>query len=185
MVRKKKDRTELIRCACGLCNELIPKIDKYGRERKYKRHHACKTKDRETWIYCACNCGQKLLKYNKHGYERKYIHNHLQVMLNKEKAQGWTIDHYGYKLLHRPNHHFANSKGYVPEHRIIWEEYYNVCLLPWAEIHHKNIGNLPKWENKHDNRIENLELLSKAEHRRLHHKGKPKPKKFLSNVSRK
>lgn len=69
------------------------------------------------------------------------------------------IDSNGYRLRYRPDHHF-NYHNWVLEHRLVYEEYYKCSLLPWAEIHHLN-------ENKQDNRIHNLQLLSKAEHRTI------------------
>lgn len=70
----------------------------------------------------------------------------------------------GYIASHQPNHHFADSKGYVMEHRLVWEEYYKACLLSWVDIHHKNgITN--------DNRIENLEAMMHGKHTTLTNKG--------------
>jgi len=46
-------------------------------------------------------------------------------------------------------------------HRVIFEDYHKCTLLPWANIHHRNF-------NKHDNRIENLQLLSASEHQKIH-----------------
>lgn len=46
-------------------------------------------------------------------------------------------------------------------HRVIYEDYHKCTLLPWANIHHRNF-------NKHDNRIENLQLLSASEHQKIH-----------------
>lgn len=49
----------------------------------------------------------------------------------------------------------------VQEHRWVWEQA-NGPIPPGYEVHHRN-------DNKLDNRIENLELLSKPEHGRLHY----------------
>ena len=46
-------------------------------------------------------------------------------------------------------------------HRVIFEDYHKCTLLPEANIHHRNF-------NKHDNRIENLVLLSASEHQQIH-----------------
>ena len=66
---------------------------------------------------------------------------------------------------------FLNNSGYYRLsnnkllHIQVWEDYYGTPLPSGYEIHHKN-------HDRTDNRIENLELLSEMEHRRLHHKGK-------------
>ena len=48
----------------------------------------------------------------------------------------------------------------VFKHRMIWEEHHGKIPQGFV-VHHKN-------GNKHDNRIENLELLSCHEHMKLH-----------------
>jgi len=53
-------------------------------------------------------------------------------------------------------------QDYEMEHRKIWEEHYQCCLLSWTEVHHKN-------KNKTDNRIDNLEAILRPEHTKIHH----------------
>lgn len=48
-------------------------------------------------------------------------------------------------------------------HRVVWQ-FYNGKIPAQHDVHHKN-------HNKEDNRIENLELLSKSEHARLYATG--------------
>lgn len=50
-------------------------------------------------------------------------------------------------------------------HRLIYEDFWGVKLIPQVLIHHKN-------GNKLDNCILNLEAMLDSEHKSLHHKGK-------------
>lgn len=84
---------------------------------------------------------------------------------NPNYKNGKYINTHGYIEIYLPNHP-KNVKGYVKEHRYIYEQYYNCCLLPKTIIHHKN-------EIKTDNRIENLEAMSKKQHS-VHHNKKQK-----------
>lgn len=63
-----------------------------------------------------------------------------------------------------------NSKGYYGKllHRLLFEDYYNVCLLEEAIIHHID-------ENKLNNSIENLELMDRHSHVSLHFSGENNP----------
>lgn len=65
----------------------------------------------------------------------------------------------GYILQWKPEHHFAR-RGKVFEHRLVWEEHYKACLLPWAHVHHRN-------SKRTDNRIENLEAMMASDHATL------------------
>jgi len=72
-----------------------------------------------------------------------------------------SINSKGYIQIWKPDHHFASRRGYVMEHRLVWEEHHNAVLLPWAEIHHKN-------GVRDDNSIENLQAIDRSKHN-LHH----------------
>jgi hypothetical protein len=60
-----------------------------------------------------------------------------------------------------PPHPKENSNGLYPLHRVIVENYICRLLHPSEDVHHIN-------ENKLDNRIENLEVLSKSDHAKKH-----------------
>lgn len=62
-----------------------------------------------------------------------------------------------------PGHPDANLHDYVLAHRVIMENHLGRPLLASELVHHVNL-------DKHDNNIENLEILSSLEHNRLHQK---------------
>ena len=72
-----------------------------------------------------------------------------------------TYGNYVYELY--PSHPSANPWGYVPQHRLVVERHLGRFLKSSELVHHKN-------ENKLDNRIENLIVLSRSEHQAVHQK---------------
>jgi len=55
---------------------------------------------------------------------------------------------------------YMNKKFYI--HRLVWQ-YHNGPILDGFDIHHKD-------ENKHNNNIDNLELIEKRKHKSSHKK---------------
>lgn len=72
---------------------------------------------------------------------------------------GKRLDKDGYWLVHCPQHPFSTSDGYVREHRLVMERYLGQILSPNIVVHHCN-------GIRHDNRIENLEIMTKRDHDR-------------------
>ncbi len=71
---------------------------------------------------------------------------------------------HGYIEVFQPQHPLSKKNGYVREHRMIaWDA--GLLTDPAMEVHHKN-------EDKTDNRIENLEVITHEQHTSLHWKGK-------------
>jgi hypothetical protein len=85
-------------------------------------------------------------------------HNRRGVPPTNKRA--FVEDQRGYRYLHVPWHRDADSKGYVEEHRLIVEQRVGRPLRADEDVHHKN-------GIKNDNRDENLELLTHAEHARI------------------
>ena len=66
---------------------------------------------------------------------------------------------YLYSLV--PTHPNASKHGYVLMHRVVMENYLGRLLLPQEVVHHID-------GNKKNNSIENLQLLTREEHSRMH-----------------
>lgn len=60
-----------------------------------------------------------------------------------------------------PGHPKANGSGYVLRYRAVMERHLGRYLRSSEEVHHIN-------QNSQDDRLENLRVMSKAEHCRLH-----------------
>lgn len=83
---------------------------------------------------------------------------------NHPRWKGGRVINDGYKYVLNPNHPYSTKSGYVLEHRLIMEKELNRYLKPGEVVHHIN-------EDRLDNRIENLKLMTHGEHSSLHHKG--------------
>jgi hypothetical protein len=77
----------------------------------------------------------------------------------KRTGRGMTPD--GYVRVRAPKHPLCGSWPYILEHRLVWYEAHGP-IPPGMVVHHIN-------GIRHDNRLENLQLLTLGEHSR-HHK---------------
>ncbi|MEK6951891.1 MAG: HNH endonuclease [Nanoarchaeota archaeon] len=92
---------------------------------------------------------------------------------NNSNWKGGKIKRNGYVRISQFNHPFANSIGYVREHRLVMEKHLGRYLQPFEITHHIN-------GIKTDNRLKNLMLfISNSAHKRFEKNGIVKPEEII------
>ena len=95
---------------------------------------------------------------------KKCIENSVKVHKGKKSFAskgGRRINERGYTEVWNPSHRNAMKNGYVLEHRMIMSDHMGRVLSNNEDVHHVN-------GNKSDNWIDNLKLLTKDVHTKLH-----------------
>lgn len=82
----------------------------------------------------------------------------------------------GYVRAYAPHHPKAAKDGYVMLHKVVMEMALGRYLAESEEVHHIN-------RIKNDNRIENLQLMEKNDHRSMHMKERHKKRRDASLIS--
>jgi hypothetical protein len=105
-----------------------------------------------------------------------YRHNISKIFGegNPNWKGGRYIDKHGYILVMNKEHPFANNMGYVREHRLVVEKAIGRFLTKGEVVHHIN-------HVRNDNRLENLQLLSKVEHDSMHLKEIRLLRRYIKN----
>ncbi len=108
---------------------------------------------------CQCGCGE-VTKFRR-GKSNKYIHGHHAKGSGNGRWIGGIKRTGRYIMVWVPNHP-KQIKNYVEEHRLVMEKHIGRYLEDGEIIHHIN-------EDRYDNRIENLIITTKQEHKSKYH----------------
>lgn len=107
-------------------------------------------------------------------------HINRSIASKGEKCTWWnggvSISSKGYRLVRMPEHHRADSKGYVLEHVLVFETECGIKLPDNCCIHHLN-------GVKDDNRIENLCMMTRSSHTVFHHTGSKRTAETKKKIS--
>lgn len=147
-----------LNCVCPICNKKFHR--KPSHIKRYDKHELCCSEECLAEYRSIKYLGDANPNYNNRG--------------DKNPMFKENFIHCGYRWLYVPGHPFAVEGDRVREHRIIAGKYLltDECsveidgkkyLSPEYDVHHIN-------QNKLDNRVENLQILTRSEHQKLHHK---------------
>ena len=111
-------------------------------------------------VFCNEACKISHIKDFPEKWNRKPPPIHIGAK-NPRWNGGKTVDRYGYEKVFNPESSMSDSKGYVYTHRLVVSKSLGRILSKDEVVHHIN-------EDKQDNRIQNLQLMTHREHKRLH-----------------
>lgn len=154
---------------CQFCNKSFKR---YGNVIAKYCSYNCKNQSQNNKVKLICvNCSLEYEQYpsaikwskirgNNFNFCSSKCTKEFKVGPNSNTWKGGRhITKRGYIKIRKPEHP-NNIYGYCYEHRLVMEEHIGRYLTEHEDIHHIN-------ENKSDNRLENLELLTSSEHSKL------------------
>lgn len=148
-------------CSAKHNGRLFPKRRKEGNCKN------CGAEISSSLSYCSTLCRAVGLK----AFHAKRIAGISKPIKNGSPPWRWDSDISDGKGFYRatkcPTHPNADSKGYVHVHRLVMENAIGRILQSNEIVHHLN-------HDKTDNRLENLQLMTRSEHSRLHNLKKGK-----------
>ena len=157
----------------------------FKRTASIKNKYFCFNCYDQNWlIECGDGCGGILFRYSKYHKLKKFLKNHDKKFRDNskypkyDKHWNWKGGRYknsdGYWELFLPDYFSSSKAGRVREHIYFYQEYYKVCVLKWAVVHHVD-------HNKENNMPWNLEGIMRSKHNTLHKKGKERRKRQTGN----
>lgn len=89
---------------------------------------------------CRCGCNEDIKIRNKRHQCLMMFknHHHTRGENNYAWKNGFKNSVYGYLLIRKKNHRFADTEGYIPFHRWVYEIMHQCSLLPWTIVHHRD-----------------------------------------------
>lgn len=194
---KANEGLHVCECGCGEAIPLKPEHFNVGVPQYIHGHNLSHKPPRQLpptpRLPCACGCGGMASPGRRyiqgHSSKGRYYTAETRAKIAAAKM-GEANPRYGkrpanykgrqvaggYVLIPVNGHPFANARGTVQEHRLVLEAHLRIhvpgspflvrvegvaYLRPEIEVHHIN-------EVKDDNRLENLQPMTKAEHTALH-----------------
>lgn len=106
--------------------------------------------------FVTCKCSEISVDGGTDYIKRSARHMNNAIDRSEYISMPRYVRYDGYIAIKVPKHKNANSRGYVMEHRLVYEEHLKRLLLPSEFIHHKD-------GNRQNNYLSNLELWVKMQ----------------------